>query len=93
MKRISHASEPIVVVPIIVEVVQVQLAITRVLVQIGHMTITIELADGNVQNIAHATTLRMLSGLYRIRHHNAIIFAPSILVFSKCLHTPFYPKP
>ena len=50
MKRISHASEPVVVVPIIVEVVQVQLAIVRVLVQIGHMTIAINLADGTKSN-------------------------------------------
>ncbi len=58
MKRVAHDSEPAIVIEVVVEVVQVQLAVTSILVQIGHVTVAIELADGNVQNTAHTTTLR-----------------------------------
>lgn len=57
MKRIAHGSETAVVVEVIVEVVQVQLAIASILIQIGHVTVAIELVDGNVQNTAHTTAL------------------------------------
>jgi hypothetical protein len=68
MKRFADSEETIVVIPVVVEIVQVQVTLRTVLVQIRHMTVTIELANRNVQNTIYATTPRILSELYIIRY-------------------------
>ena len=68
MKRFANGKETIVVIPVIVEIVQVQVTLRTVLVQIRHMAVTVKLANRNVQNTIYSTTPRILSVLYIIRY-------------------------
>lgn len=60
-----ETSEPPVVVPVCVVAVDIHIALVIVPAVEGGRT---------VQNAFHSTTPRMLSGLYRIRHRNALAF-------------------
>jgi hypothetical protein len=89
-KKVAEG-EPFVGVVEVADPVQVRLAIRVIPPDIARVAVTLE---GYVRNTFHATTLRILSGLYRIRHHNALVFRTKYLHFLlKCLHTPLYPKP
>ena len=61
---ICEASEPPVVIPTIVVAIDVHVPLIVPTIERGHY----------VQNVIHATTLRILSGLNLIRHHNALTF-------------------
>ena len=63
MKRVSDAREPPVVIPVVVVLVHV------------HVLLVVPAVEGrhDVHNTVSTTAPRILSGLYRIRHSNAIV--------------------
>jgi hypothetical protein len=78
MKRVPNDGETTIVVPVILDPIEVQLTLRIVPVEIRNIAVTIRVLPNraDVQNASNATDHRMLSELYRIR--NLKIF-PSIL--------------
>jgi hypothetical protein len=64
MKRVAETSEPPVVVPVVVVAVHVHVAL-----------VVVPAIEGRplMRDIFYTTAPRILSELYRIRHHNAVI--------------------
>ena len=83
--------EPAIVVPLVVGVVIARVQIPAIVVAVRVEQVRI--AVGIARRIAYATTLRILSGLNRIRHRNALMLRAKYLHFLKFLHASPYPKP
>ena len=77
MKRIAER-KPVIGVVEVTDPIQVRLALRVVPPDIASLTVAIK---GCVQSATHATTLRMLSGLNRIRHNNALALCTKYLHF------------
>jgi hypothetical protein len=83
VNRRADCGETVVLVPLVVEPVQVQVTLTLVPIQIRHVAVVVDL-DHHVQDALHATVLRPSSGLYCIRGLKALQHpAPSIFMGRK----------
>ena len=71
MKRVADAREPPVVIPLVVVAVDVHVALVVPPVEGGRI----------VRGVLHTTAHRILSGLYRIRHLNALTPRTKYLYF------------
>jgi hypothetical protein len=67
MKRVAGESEPVVVVPLIVEPVEVGITLGVIPPHVRHMTLVLE---GTVQDAFLTTAYRIFSKLYRVWDHN-----------------------
>ena len=83
MKRVAEASDPPVVIPVIVVAVDVHVALVVPAVKRGH----------SVWDAFITTIPRILLGLYRIRELYSPNIPYQVASFLKFLHTSLYPKP
>lgn len=75
MKRVADGEEPVVVVPVVVDPVQVEVPAIVIVPQIRDVAVTVHVGLGAERTVSKAiriTTPRILSGLNRIRHRNAL---------------------
>jgi len=87
----ENERETTIVVPVGVGPAVVGVQPTAIVVPVGVEQVRITV--GIARDLIYATTPRILSGLYRIRHRNALKSRAKYLCFFKQLHTPLYPKP
>jgi hypothetical protein len=83
MKRVANEGEPVVVVPPIVKPVEVEVALRAVPVEVRHVAVAVNLADGMWRVSSMPPPLEYslaFSRLYLIRNHN------SITTYTKYLH-------
>lgn len=79
-----------IVIPLVAGLVPIRVDPTPVIVTVRVEDVRV--AVGNVRDIISITIHRVLSGLNRIRHHNAPKPRTKYLQFLKCLHMSHYSK-
>ena len=63
----ANGEETVVAIPVVVPPIKVEVALGVVLVEIRHVAVAVDLRDRALcRSAVHATTRRVLSGLYRI---------------------------
>lgn len=84
-KKVANGSKTAIVIPSVVDPIEIQIALGIVPVEIRAVAIAIRiLPDRTIaRDIAYATILRILSGLNFIRHRNALISHAKYLYFLK----------
>ena len=82
---------PVVVEPVVVPVPNPIVEVEVANVQVAVIGVAVAYREPSAQLPLEA---RAISGLHRIRHHNALAFYTKYLHFLlKFLHAPLYPKP
>ena len=65
---VANGEETVVAIPVVVPPIEVEVALGIVPVEVRHVAVAIDLRDrASCRSAIHATTRRILSGLYRIR--------------------------
>jgi hypothetical protein len=65
---VANGQEAVVAIPVVVPPIEVEVALPVVLVEMRHVAVAVDLGDRALcKSAIHATTRRVLSGLYRIR--------------------------
>ena len=86
-ERVAKASEPPVVIPVVVVTVDVHVTLLVPAVERGELY-RVPPMPPPLENLV------IILKLNRIRHRNALALCTKYLhFFVKCLHTPLYPKP
>ncbi|OGF52056.1 hypothetical protein A3I27_00480 [Candidatus Giovannonibacteria bacterium RIFCSPLOWO2_02_FULL_43_11b] len=69
MKRITNEGKPVVVVPVVLEPIEIRIALRAIEPDFSDMSVAFE---RNVPSTTYATVLRVLSGLYLIRDRKSL---------------------